>query len=477
MASARYWRITDVSAHSSAYLELGALELWASGAKLTATLTCAVAPVSGALANLSDANLATAAKWLISPGLAFVFDLGSAGIVDVPRFGAVYQPEFVASCALEYSDDALSWLQAASYIQVVYPGFQTLTEIVTTGFVDPYPSQVTLLLRGDGSNGSTTFTDDSDTPKTVTGYGNARISTSQNKFGGASIYLDGSGDYLQTPQSSDFAFPGDFTIEFWAWKSANGAAGYDTAMTTDTSSGSAINGWFVELSGTRGFVFAHASATVIEYATNPNNSAWTHWAISRTGNTLKAFRQGVEIYTGTNTTSFLANGVFGVGGSSTSPSYPYNGYIDDLKITKGVGRYTAAFDPELLGSGSVSLPTEPPNFVTNPAGQADSLSTVTLPDFATTLHGAANTLNRGDLSGWGRITGTVKVTPATPVARRVRLHRDVDGLLVDTVWSDPTTGAYQFDDINPDFAYTVLSYDHTEAFRAVVADRVLTEPM
>ncbi len=477
MASARYWRVTDVTAHSSAYLELGALELWADGLKLTATLTCAIAPVSGALTNLSDANLATTAKWFISPGLAFVFDLGSAGIVDVPRFGAVGAPEFVASCTLEYSDDGQSWAQASSFIQVIYPGSQTLTEIVTTGYVDDYPSQVTLLLRGDGSNGSTSFPDGSDTPKTVTAYGNARVSTAQRKFGWASIYMAGSGDYLQTPQSSDFAFPGDFTIEFWAWKSANGGAGYDCALTTDTSNGSATNGWFVELSASRGFLFAHDGTHVITYSTNPNNSTWTHWAISRTGSVLKAFRQGVEIYTGTNTTSFLANGVFGVGGSSVLSSYPYNGYIDDLKITKGVGRYTAAFDPELLGAGSARIPTEPPDLVTNPAGQADSLSTVTPPDFDTGQHGQVSILNRGELSGWGRITGTTKVTPATPVTRKVRLHRDVDGLLVDTVWSDAVTGAYQFDDLNPDISYTVLSYDHTQTFRAVVADRVLSEPM
>ena len=61
---------------------------------------------------------------------------------------------------------------------------------------DPYFNNVSLLLRGNGINGSTTIIDESATPKTVTVYGNAQISTAQSKFGGASIYLDGTGDYL-----------------------------------------------------------------------------------------------------------------------------------------------------------------------------------------------------------------------------------------------------------------------------------------
>jgi hypothetical protein len=57
--------------------------------------------------------------------------------------------------------------------------------------VDPQFGSVSLLLHGDGTNGSTTITDNSPTPKTVTAVGNAQISTAQSKFGGASILFDG----------------------------------------------------------------------------------------------------------------------------------------------------------------------------------------------------------------------------------------------------------------------------------------------
>jgi hypothetical protein len=78
--------------------------------------------------------------------------------------------------------------------------------------------------------------------------------------------------------------------------------------------------------------------------------------------------------------------------------------------------------------------------------------------------------------GDGTITGTVKVkgTPTNvPVARKVRLVRDVDAACIRETWSDPVSGAYTFAEIDRTVSYTVLSYDYTENFRAVVADRVV----
>ena len=80
--------------------------------------------------------------------------------------------------------------------------------------------------------------------------------------------------------------------------------------------------------------------------------------------------------------------------------------------------------------------------------------------------------------GRGRIVGTVKnkgEPSDTPVYRRVRLFKDRDGHCVAETWSDPVTGAYAFENINPAHKYTALSYDHTGQFRAVVADNLTPE--
>lgn len=79
--------------------------------------------------------------------------------------------------------------------------------------------------------------------------------------------------------------------------------------------------------------------------------------------------------------------------------------------------------------------------------------------------------------GPGRITGTVaeKSTPNIPLRRRVRLHRDVDGLCVRETWSDAATGAYEFADINPAYRYTAIAYDYAHNHRAVAADNLTPE--
>jgi hypothetical protein len=81
--------------------------------------------------------------------------------------------------------------------------------------------------------------------------------------------------------------------------------------------------------------------------------------------------------------------------------------------------------------------------------------------------------------GKGRVYGTVKIkgTPDYAVSRRVRLFRDRDGVCVGEVWSNPTTGAYEFTYVDPTQRYTVVSYDHLASFRAVVADNLTPELM
>jgi hypothetical protein len=78
-------------------------------------------------------------------------------------------------------------------------------------------ANIKLLLPMNGANNSTTFTDYSSTGRTVTAYGDAKISTAQSKWGGSSAYFDGTGDYLSVPYDPAIIqwFEQDFTIECW----------------------------------------------------------------------------------------------------------------------------------------------------------------------------------------------------------------------------------------------------------------------
>lgn len=83
-------------------------------------------------------------------------------------------------------------------------------------------------------------------------------------------------------------------------------------------------------------------------------------------------------------------------------------------------------------------------------------------------------------SGNGFIAGTVKrdADPTdVPLKRRVRLHREADGLMLRETWSDATTGAYRFDGIDEMIPYTVITYDYEHNYRAVIADNIVPELM
>ena len=249
-------------------------------------------------------------------------------------------------------------------------------------------SSVELLLLGNGTNGSTAITDSSSNALTVTANGNAQISTTQSKFGGASIYFDGTGDYLSTPNQSWMAFgTNEFTIECWFYISANSGTVGDgtrpgTLVANYPTSGSTSNGWLFRLLGdtsTTGtgldFFGRDSSGNIIGQVTyngTISQSAWHHAAVVRETTIVKLYLDGTEVAS----TSLAASDSF----TAAHPLYVatisfsnwqgyFNGYIDDLRITSGVARYTANFTPP-----TAELPTTSGTAVTIPA--ADSIRTL-----------------------------------------------------------------------------------------------------
>jgi hypothetical protein len=82
-------------------------------------------------------------------------------------------------------------------------------------------SSVSSLLHLNGANGSTVFTDNAPTPKTWSSVSSAALSDSNFRFGTASLSLNGTSQYISTPQSTDFDFgTGDFTIEAWVYRNS-----------------------------------------------------------------------------------------------------------------------------------------------------------------------------------------------------------------------------------------------------------------
>jgi len=213
------------------------------------------------------------------------------------------------------------------------------------GPTDPDFANVSLLLHGDGTNGSTTIVDSSPSPKTLTAVGNAQISTAQSKFGGASILLSGAGDRITTPSNSDFALgTGDFTVEAFVRETTRtqfatlieiGNHLQATGIVFLTNGGTNLSGRIGVYAG--GFFGAQLSGPL---------NVWNHVAYVRASGQLTCFVNGIGGTTVSFTNNLTDTSTVTIGSNAGgSAGYRLYGYIDDLRITRGVARYQANFTP------------------------------------------------------------------------------------------------------------------------------------
>lgn len=200
---------------------------------------------------------------------------------------------------------------------------------------DTYFANVSLLLHMDGSGA--TFTDSSGSPQTITATENVTQSTVQSKWGGKSARFDGAGDYLETGSSSANTFgTGDFTIEFWVFANSIG----NNTCLVDQQNGLLIRQAstnMLSLYSRVGEVFFNSANNVL------TTGVWQHIAVSRSGTTLSAYVDGQRVATGTLSAN-LSGTAFRIGAfiDNANSGFVLNGFIDDLRVTKGVARYTGS---------------------------------------------------------------------------------------------------------------------------------------
>lgn len=210
-----------------------------------------------------------------------------------------------------------------------------------------YGTDCVTMLHLDGTDGSTTFTDDSASGHTFNANGDAQLDTADKKFGSASLLLDGTGDYIDSIDSSDWVLTGDFTIDMWAKWNVFGTQGF-------CGQGDASNNrWsFNSNNGVTGLSFSQFHA-----ATTPTNDfsdtqtgtlasgSWIHVAIVRNGNNFQLFQDGTEL--GTTQTSSITMQDFAatlqVG--AVRGGIFFNGWIDEVRIVKGTAVWTSNFTP------------------------------------------------------------------------------------------------------------------------------------
>lgn len=226
-------------------------------------------------------------------------------------------------------------------------GEMSVTVRNTDEVFDPYFNYVSLLVPGNGPNNSINFKDWSKYDTELTRGGDTIISNTQSKFGGTSIYLDGTGDFISIPSSPQMNFgSGDFTIEAWIRLTTNTVANVIMSNMTD---GSATNSYYYFITTAAGLLQFQIRdgaglQNLIGTTTIPINT-WTHVAVTRSGNNIKLFVNGVlegTLISSKVLTQRVTNiGRFFYNGSNLSY---FNGYIADVRVTKGLSRYNDTFE-------------------------------------------------------------------------------------------------------------------------------------
>ena len=291
-------------------------------------------------------------------------DVVTAPILDIPSCDlqiAAIAPAVYVTTAVDVPAAALQVagvapaLVGAQTLQVLVPA----AEITIAGAApssagpvaatDPSFASVSLLLHMNGSNNSTTFTDSGPSVRTITRAGDSKILTAQSKYGGASGYFDGTGDYLSCTISPAVG-TGAYTLEGWFrasdttnWRSIFAMDG----LTIYWHQG-AVVGYGGGLSGSdlrsRQGTFGPEAAL----ATN----TWHHFALVReTSGAVHIFANGVKGGLSNGAGSSASGNTFNFSGgsiriaSNSSNGEVFFGYLDDIRITRGVARYTATFTP------------------------------------------------------------------------------------------------------------------------------------
>lgn len=220
---------------------------------------------------------------------------------------------------------------------------------------DQYWTETQLLLRGDAALDSSLY------ERSVTANAGAAISTSHKKFGTGSLSFASEGDHYSIPASPDLSFgTGDFTAEAWIRPTsypANNADNYISTFLGRQTPG--YHCWRFDLYGTSSslttlaFTGMSDSASGIQTVTAPYSFAlntWYHVAASRVGGVMYLFVNGVLQNSGGSSFSISIQDQptsVRVGALMFDSTYKYQffGQIDDVRITKGAGRYTATFTP------------------------------------------------------------------------------------------------------------------------------------
>lgn len=168
--------------------------------------------------------------------------------------------------------------------------------------------------------------------------GTAKLSSVQSKYGGTSMKFNGTSDYLYSVANGTNNFStGDFTIECWINFSVVG-----NGQIISAGPGNVTNAYYWQYYSSQLQFGNQGVANIVASNWTPIAGTWYHIAVTRNGTSVRQFVDGTQLGTTGTSSANLVDGptYVGYGGAGY-----LNGYLDDLRVTKGIARYTTSFTP------------------------------------------------------------------------------------------------------------------------------------
>ena len=190
------------------------------------------------------------------------------------------------------------------------------------------------------------FTDRSSTAHALTAGGNVTHSTAVTKVNATSIKFDGSGDHLKWAQGghADFTLgTGDWCIEGWFYRIAHSGTSNYSYIIDFRYSGNNSDRPAIYMATNNNIQF-DINGTKINSSTDPSMGAWFHLAVAKYSGTTTMYLNGTSVGTYSDSVDYLVGRPW-LGDYPQVNSYCINGYMDEVRISKGNARYTGNFTP------------------------------------------------------------------------------------------------------------------------------------
>ena len=189
---------------------------------------------------------------------------------------------------------------------------------------------------------SNRFVDNSANAFAITKYDNTSVQSFNpfQRHSAATMYFDGTGDYLLVPYNSNISITtGNFTIEAWC---------YPTTTTNDVDSlwGYGVYGTMLYHAGTTWYwEVGDGGGNYFTITGTASLNVWNHIACTRSGSTFTLWINGVSAGTNTTAGALSSSRALYISNNMSGGTQLFTGYINDLRITKGIARYTGTFVP------------------------------------------------------------------------------------------------------------------------------------